>query len=68
MGVFLTESVVNNHALFESLQAATGTQIGISRIAANTAGGSKAKVISTQSIPIAAAAVHQTGDESKTFQ
>ncbi|WP_268988078.1 L-lactate permease [Lysinibacillus sphaericus] len=37
-------------------------------IAANTAGGSKAKVISTQSIPIAAAAVHQTGDESKTFQ
>ncbi|MFZ4201191.1 hypothetical protein [Lysinibacillus sp. NPDC056220] len=31
MGVFLTESVVNNHALFESLQAVTGTQIGISR-------------------------------------
>jgi len=37
-------------------------------IAANTAGRSEAKVISPQSIAIAAAAVNQTGDESKTFQ
>ncbi|MGE7998007.1 lactate permease LctP family transporter [Lysinibacillus sp. NPDC093190] len=71
IGVFLTGSVVNNNALFGSLQVVTGTQIGISPsllIAANTAGGSVAKLISPQSIAIAAAAVNQTGNESKIFQ
>ena len=70
-GVFLTGSVVNNNALFGSLQVVTGTQIGISPsllMAANTAGGSVAKLISPQSIAIAAAAVNQTGNESKIFQ
>ncbi|MGE8005622.1 lactate permease LctP family transporter [Lysinibacillus sp. NPDC093216] len=71
IGVFLTGSVVNNNALFGSLQVVTGTQIGISPpllMAANTAGGSVAKLISPQSIAIAAAAVNQTGNESKIFQ
>lgn len=71
IGVFLTGSVVNNNALFGSLQVVTGTQIGISPgllMAANTAGGSVAKLISPQSIAIAAAAVKQTGNESKIFQ
>ncbi|MFB7155769.1 MULTISPECIES: lactate permease LctP family transporter [unclassified Lysinibacillus] len=71
IGVFLTGSVVNNNALFGSLQVVTGTQISISPsllMAANTAGGSVAKLISPQSIAIAAAAVNQTGNESKIFQ
>lgn len=71
IGVFLTGSVVNNNALFGSLQVVTGTQIGISPsllMAANTAGGSVAKLISPQSIAIAAAAVNQAGNESKIFQ
>ena len=71
IGVFLTGSVVNNNALFGSLQVVTGTQTGISPgllMAANTAGGSVAKLISPQSIAIAAAAVNQTGNESKIFQ
>jgi len=71
IGVFLTGSVVNNNALFGSLQVVTGTQIGISPgllMAANTAGGSVAKLISPQSIAIAAAAVNQNGNESKIFQ
>ncbi|MFJ8090569.1 lactate permease LctP family transporter [Lysinibacillus sp. NPDC095746] len=71
IGVFLTGSVVNNNALFGSLQVVTGTQVGISPsllMAANTAGGSVAKLISPQSIAIAAAAVNETGNESKIFQ
>lgn len=71
IGVFLTGSVVNNNALFGSLQVVTGTQIGTSPallVAANTAGGVMGKLISPQSIAIAAAAVNQTGKESNIFQ
>lgn len=70
IGVFITGSVVSNNALFGHLQAVTGAQIGTSSallIAANTAGGVMAKLISPQSIAIAAAAVQQTGRESKLF-
>lgn len=70
IGVFITGSVVSNNALFGHLQAVTGAQIGTSSallLAANTAGGVMAKLISPQSIAIAAAAVQEAGRESKLF-
>ncbi|MDO4898958.1 MAG: L-lactate permease, partial [Rothia sp. (in: high G+C Gram-positive bacteria)] len=68
IGVFVTGSVVNNNTLFAGLQATTATQIGASSpllVAANTAGGVMAKVVSPQSIAIAAASVNMAGQESK---
>ncbi|PLR78507.1 hypothetical protein CU633_04570 [Bacillus sp. V3-13] len=70
IGVFLTGSVVSNNALFGNLQAVTGEQIGVSSkllIAANTSGGVMAKLISPQSIAIAAATVKKSGEESTLF-
>ncbi|MGD8190887.1 lactate permease LctP family transporter [Brevibacillus ginsengisoli] len=70
IGVFLTGSVVSNNALFGNLQVVTGQQIGISPVllvAANTSGGVMAKMLSPQSIAIAAAAVGLIGQESKLF-
>jgi len=67
MGVFITGSVVNNNTLFAHLQAVTATQIGVPEallVAANTAGGVMAKLVSPQSIAIAAAAVKLVGQES----
>ncbi|HIY94605.1 MAG TPA: L-lactate permease [Candidatus Rothia avicola] len=68
IGVFVTGSVVNNNTLFAGLQATTASQIGASSgllVAANTAGGVMAKVVSPQSIAIAAASVNMSGQESK---
>lgn len=67
MGVFITGSVVNSNTLFAHLQAVTAAQIGVSPallVAANTAGGVMAKLVSPQSIAIAAAAVKLVGQES----
>lgn len=67
-GVFITGSVVNSNTLFAHLQAVTATQIGSSQpllVAASTSGGVMAKLISPQSIAIAAAAVGQVGRESE---
>lgn len=67
MGVFITGSVVNSNTLFAHLQAVTATQIGTSSallVAASTAGGVMAKLVSPQSIAIAAAAVGMVGKES----
>lgn len=67
LGVFITGSVVNNNVLFAHLQAVTAGQIGTSQallVAANTAGGVMAKVVSPQSIAIAAGAVGLVGHES----
>lgn len=66
-GVFITGSVVNSNTLFAHLQSVTATQIGTSPallVAANTSGGVMAKLISPQSIAIAAAAVGEVGRES----
>lgn len=66
-GVFITGSVVNNNNLFANLQAVTAHQIGVDPtllVAANTSGGVMAKVVSPQSIAIAAGAVGLTGRES----
>lgn len=68
IGVFVTGSVVNNNTLFAGLQATTASQIGANPgllVAANTAGGVMAKVVSPQSIAIAAASVNMSGQESK---
>ncbi|MBB5738229.1 lactate permease [Xanthomonas arboricola] len=67
MGVFITGSVVNSNTLFAHLQAVTAAQIGVPAallVAANTAGGVMAKLVSPQSIAIAAAAVKLVGQES----
>ncbi|WP_414055687.1 L-lactate permease [Macrococcus equi] len=68
IGVFMTGSVVNNNVLFASIQATAASTIGTNPallVAANTAGGVMAKLISPQSIAIATAAVGAVGQESK---
>lgn len=67
IGVFMTGSVVNNNTLFAPIQATAGNIIGTNSsllVSANTAGGVMAKLVSPQSIAIAAAAVGETGKES----
>lgn len=71
IGVFLTGSVVNNNTLFAPLQVATAEQIAVDPallVAANTAGGTAAKLISPQSIAIAAGAVGLAGRESEILR
>ncbi|MED3762193.1 L-lactate permease [Peribacillus frigoritolerans] len=67
IGVFMTGSVVNNNTLFAPIQVTAGNIIGTNSsllVSANTAGGVMAKLVSPQSIAIAAAAVGETGKES----
>ena len=71
LGVFLTGSVVNSGSLFAPLQAVTATQIGIApetMVAVNVIGGTMAKMISPQSIAVAAAAVGLAGRDSDLFK
>lgn len=71
MGVFLTGSDTSANALFSNLQAITAHQIGVPdvlMVAANTTGGVTGKMISPQSIAIAAAAVGLIGKESDLFR
>ncbi|GAA1757196.1 L-lactate permease [Rothia terrae] len=68
IGVFVTGSVVNNNTLFAGLQSVTAQQIGANPallVASNTTGGVMAKIVSPQSIAIAAAAVEKGGQESQ---
>jgi lactate permease len=70
-GVFITGSVVNNNTLFAQLQTTTAKQIGVEPallVAANTAGGTTAKVVSPQSIAIAAGAVGLVGREGEILR
>lgn len=70
IGVFLTGSVVNSDSLFASLQSVTATQIGVEPsllVAANIIGGAIAKMISLQSIAVAAAAVGLVNKDSEIF-
>ncbi|MDY7224455.1 L-lactate permease [Halalkalibacterium halodurans] len=67
IGVFMTGSVVNNNTLFAPIQTTAGAIIGTNPsllVAANTAGGVMAKLVSPQSIAIATAAVGETGNEA----
>lgn len=62
-GVLLTGSDTSSNALFGALQAVTAGRLGISRIliaAANSSGGVMGKMVSIQSIAVAAAATGLT--------
>ncbi|MEJ7769105.1 MAG: L-lactate permease, partial [Chitinophagaceae bacterium] len=70
-GVFITGSDTSANALFGKLQAATATSIGVDpvvTVAANVSGGVVGKMISPQSIAVAAAAGHLVGKESELFR
>ncbi|GAA1963004.1 L-lactate permease [Microbacterium aquimaris] len=71
IGVFITGSVVNNNTLFAPLQVTTASRLGVEPtlfVAANTAGGTTAKVVSPQSIAIAAGAVGLSGREGEILR
>ncbi|WP_371018557.1 lactate permease LctP family transporter [Pseudalkalibacillus sp. JSM 102089] len=71
IGVFLTGSVTSNNALFGNLQQITAQQIAVLPIvlvAANTAGGVMAKMLSPQSIAVATGAVGLVGREGDLFR
>ena len=71
LGVFITGSDTSANALFGKLQAATATSIGVDpviTVAANVSGGVVGKMISPQSIAVAAAAGHLIGKESELFR
>ncbi len=72
LGVFLTGSDTSANALFGNLQVVTANRIGLNPIlmaAANSSGGVMGKMISLQSIAVAAAAtgMHQD-EESRLFR
>ena len=72
LGVFLTGSDTSSNALFGSLQEITAQRLGLSATlmaAANSAGGVMGKMISLQSISVAAAAAGMKAeDEPKLFR
>jgi lactate permease len=71
LGVFITGSDTSANALFGKLQASTATSIGVDpvvTVAANASGGVMGKMISPQSIAIAAAAGNLIGRESELFR
>src|SRR3954466_4926259 len=71
LGVFITGSDTSGNALFGKLQAATATAIGVDpvvTVAANISGGVVGKMISPQSIAVAAAAGNLVGKESELFR
>lgn len=71
LGVFLTGSDTSSNALFAKLQQVTAEQIGVNpvlTVAANSSGGVVGKMISPQSIAVAAAATGLVGRESDLFR
>ena len=71
LGVFITGSDTSANALFGKLQSVTATSIGVDpviTVAANVSGGVVGKMISPQSIAVAAAAGHLVGKESELFR
>ena len=71
LGVFITGSDTSANALFGKLQSATATSIGVDpvvTVAANVSGGVVGKMISPQSIAVAAAAGQLVGRESELFR
>ena len=72
LGVFLTGSDTSANALFGNLQVVTANKLGLSpalMAAANSSGGVMGKMISLQSISIAAAATGMpASEEAKLFQ
>jgi lactate permease len=71
LGVFITGSDTSSNALFGKLQAATAASIGVDpvvTVGANASGGVIGKMISPQSIAVAAAAGNLVGRESDLFR
>ncbi|KJR47591.1 L-lactate permease [Desulfosporosinus sp. I2] len=71
LGVFLTGSDTSANALFGQLQNVTAQQVGVNpvlTIASNSSGGVVGKMISPQSIAVAAAATGLVGKESDLFR
>jgi L-lactate transport len=72
LGVFLTGSDTSSNALFGNLQFVTAGRLGLNPVlmaAANSAGGAMVKMISLQTIAVAAAATGLTDKEqSKLFR
>jgi len=71
VGVALTGTDAGSNALFGNLQKITAEQLHISPIlmgAANSAGGVMGKMISPQSLVVAAAATRQEGKEAEMFK
>jgi lactate permease len=71
LGVFITGSDTSANALFGKLQQATANSIGVDpvvTVAANVSGGVVGKMISPQSIAVAAAAGGLIGKESDLFR
>ncbi|WP_080055287.1 L-lactate permease [Spirosoma aerolatum] len=71
LGVFITGSDTSANALFSKLQYATAHSIGVDpvvSVGANVSGGVVGKMISPQSIAVAAAAGDLVGKESDLFR
>ena len=72
LGVFLTGSDTSANALFGNLQVVTANRLGLNPVlmaAANSSGGVMGKMISLQSIAVAAAATGMPADdEPKLFR
>lgn len=71
LGVFITGSDTSANALFGKLQHVTASSIGVPpvvTVAANVSGGVVGKMISPQSIAVAAAAGNLVGRESDLFR
>lgn len=72
LGVFLTGSDTSANALFGNLQVVTANRLGLDPVlmaSANSAGGVMGKMISLQSIAVAAAATGmRADDEAKLFR
>lgn len=71
LGVFITGSDTSANALFSKIQYATAQSIGVDpvvTVAANVSGGVVGKMISPQSIAVAAAAGNLVGQESQLFR
>ena len=71
IGVFVSGSDTSSNALFSNMQRATATHLGLNpvlTIAANTDGGVIGKMISPQSIAVAAASSRLTGQEGQLFR
>ena len=71
LGVFITGSDTSANALFGKLQATTANSIGVDpvvTVGANVSGGVVGKMISPQSIAVAAAAGNLVGKESDLFR
>ena len=71
LGVFLTGSDTSSNALFSGVQSKTAQSLGLNpvlTVGANSSGGVAAKMISPQSIAVAAASTNLVGREGELFR